>query len=57
MIQQKEGRKAVPDPGQEARTHPSIVMQFPFQLLLQGCPQGAGDKHPLGSVPTSQRIC
>lgn len=47
MIPQKEGRKAVPDPGQEARTQPSTVMQFPFQLLLQGCPQGAGHKHRL----------
>lgn len=57
MVQQKERRKAVPGPGQEARTHPSTVTPFPFQLLLQGGPQGAGDKHPLGSAPTSQRIC
>lgn len=46
MIQQgREWRKAVPD-GVEVMAHPSTVMQFPFQLLLQGCPQGEGGNHP-----------
>ena len=42
----------------QATTHPSTLMQFPSQLLLQGCPRtGDTHKHPPGSTATSQRVC
>ena len=42
----------------QATAHPSTLMQFPSQLLLQGCPR-SGDTHipPPGSTSTSQRVC